>query len=174
MGAKQYADSLSGNAIAELTGSELPHEVVVIGGHIDSWDVGDGASDDGAGCLMAMEAAAMLKELGLIPKRTIRVVLFTNEENGLRGATEYWKKYASLDRHIAGIESDAGAGAPEGLGVAGAGQGLLPVLQGAQTPVRASGPAVDRRAAVVSGGHLPHARRRRPRNRDAPRRQPLL
>lgn len=90
MGAKTLPDADSANAIAELVGREKPDEIVVVGGHIDSWDVGDGASDDGAGCAMALDAARMLKELGLVPKRTVRVVLFTNEENGLRGGKGYF------------------------------------------------------------------------------------
>lgn len=116
MGARMLPDAASGNAIAELVGREQPDEVVVIGGHIDSWDVGDGASDDGAGCLIAMEAARMLKELDLVPRRTIRVVLFTNEENGLRGAKGYFEAHGD-EHHVAAIESDAGMGAPYGFGV---------------------------------------------------------
>lgn len=116
LGAKQLPDAESGNAIAELVGRELPDEVVVIGGHIDSWDVGDGSSDDGAGCLMAMEAALMLHELGLVPRRTIRVVLFTNEENGLRGGKAYFEAHGQ-ERHVAAIEADVGSGAPWGFGV---------------------------------------------------------
>jgi carboxypeptidase Q len=91
---------------------------VVIGGHIDSWDVGDGSHDDGAGCLMAWEAAVMLEELGLVPRRTIRVVLFTNEENGLRGGKAYFEAHGK-EKHVAAIESDSGGGAPRGLGIAG-------------------------------------------------------
>lgn len=118
LGAKTLPDSESANAIAELRGRELPDEIVVIGGHIDSWDVGDGSTDDGAGCIMAIEAAAMLKELGLVPRRTIRVVLFTNEENGLRGGLAYHAAHGQ-ERHAAAIESDSGAGAPRGFGVGG-------------------------------------------------------
>jgi hypothetical protein len=116
LGAKQLKDAKSGNAIAEIVGRELPNEIVVIGGHIDSWDVGDGSTDDGSGCMMAWEAALMLKELGLIPRRTIRVVLFTNEENGLRGALAYHDAHKQ-ERHVAGIESDSGSGAPWGFGI---------------------------------------------------------
>jgi carboxypeptidase Q len=116
LGAKQLPDAESGNVIAELVGRELPDEIVVIGGHIDSWDVGDGSSDDGAGCLMAMEAALMLHELGLVPRRTIRVVLFTNEENGLRGGKAYFEAHGK-ERHVAAIEADVGSGAPWGFGV---------------------------------------------------------
>ncbi len=118
LGAKLLPDAVSGNAIAELRGRELPDEVVVIGGHIDSWDTGDGSTDDGSGCLMAMDAALMLKELGLVPRRTIRVVLFTNEENGLRGAKAYHAAHGK-ERHVAAIEADSGSGAPLGFGVGG-------------------------------------------------------
>lgn len=116
LGAKHLPDAVSGNAIAELRGRELPDEIVVIGGHIDSWDVGDGSTDDGSGCIMAMEAARMLKALDLVPRRTIRVVLWTNEENGLRGGRAYFDAHAS-ELHAAGIESDSGAGAPWGFGI---------------------------------------------------------
>lgn len=116
LGAKQLPDAESGNAIAELTGRELPDEIVVIGGHIDSWDVGDGSSDDGSGCLMAMEAALMLEELNLIPRRTIRVVLFTNEENGLRGGKAYFEAHGH-EKHVAALEADVGSGAPWGFAV---------------------------------------------------------
>ena len=118
LGAKLLPDAVSGNAIAELRGRELPDEVVVIGGHIDSWDTGDGSTDDGSGCMMAMDAAAMLKELGLVPRRTIRVVLFTNEENGLRGAYAYHAAHGK-EKHVAAIEADSGNGAPLGFGVGG-------------------------------------------------------
>lgn len=116
LGAKLLPDAESGNAIAEIPGREKPEEIVVIGGHIDSWDVGDGSTDDGAGCLMAMEAAKMLLELGLIPRRTIRVVLFTNEENGLAGGKAYFEAHKH-ELHVAGIEADSGSGAPWGFGI---------------------------------------------------------
>lgn len=116
LGAKLLRDAKSGNAIAEIPGREKPEEIVVIGGHIDSWDVGDGSTDDGSGCLMAMEAATMLLELGLIPRRTIRVVLFTNEENGLRGAKAYYEAHQH-ELHVAGIEADSGSAAPWGFGI---------------------------------------------------------
>jgi len=114
MGAKTLPDAESANAIAELPGRELPNEVVLVGGHIDSWDVGDGANDDGSGCAMAIDAAVLLKELGLQPKRTVRVVLFTNEENGLRGGKGYFEAHGK-ETHAAAIESDFGAGAPRGF-----------------------------------------------------------
>ena len=116
LGAKLLPDAESGNAVAEIRGREKPDEIVVIGGHIDSWDVGDGSTDDGSGCLMAMEAAAMLVELGLVPRRTIRVVLWTNEENGLRGGKAYYEAHQG-ETHVAGIEADSGSAAPWGFGI---------------------------------------------------------
>lgn len=116
MGAKLLPDAVSGNAIGEIVGREKPEEIVVIGGHIDSWDVGDGSSDDGAGCMMAMEAVAILQDLGLQPRRTIRVVLFTNEENGLRGAKAYFEAHKD-EVHVGAIEADSGSGPPRGLGI---------------------------------------------------------
>ena len=87
--AETKEDALSHNVIAEYQGTELPDEIIVLGGHIDSWDVGQGVMDDGGGCIAAWEAVRLLIENGIRPKRTIRVVLWTNEENGLRGANEY-------------------------------------------------------------------------------------
>jgi carboxypeptidase Q len=104
--------------IAELVGREKPDEVVVLGGHIDSWDVGQGAMDDAGGCVAAWEAVRLLKNLGLRPRRTIRVVLWTNEENGLRGATAYAARH-NPDQHVLAIESDAGVFRPLGFGFSG-------------------------------------------------------
>jgi carboxypeptidase Q len=119
MEAKFLPDAESANVIAELKGSERPDEIVVIGGHFDSWDVGQGAHDDGGSCIAAWEAIRLLKELGLRPKRTIRVVLFTNEENGLRGGTGYLDAHrAELSKHIIAIEADSGIYKPEGFGLA--------------------------------------------------------
>ena len=116
MGAKQLPDAPSANVVAELRGRERPDEIVVIGGHLDSWDVGQGAHDDGAGCVIAMEALSMLRKLGLRPRRTIRVVLYTNEENGVRGARGYAAAHKDeLTRHVAAIESDSGGFAPWGF-----------------------------------------------------------
>ncbi len=106
----------SANAIGELRGRERPQEVVVIGGHIDSWDAGTGAMDDAGGCVIAMEAINVLRKLNLIPRRTIRVVLFTNEENGLNGGKQYAEDHAAeLVNHVAAIESDSGIFAPRGF-----------------------------------------------------------
>jgi len=119
MEAKFLPDAESANVVAELKGSERPDEIVVVSGHYDSWDVGQGAHDDGGGCIVAWEAARLLKELGLRPRRTIRVVLYTNEENGLRGGNAYRDAHRTeLSKHIFAIESDSGVFRPEGLGLA--------------------------------------------------------
>lgn len=118
MEAKTLPDAESGNVVGELRGSEKPEEVVVISGHIDSWDVGQGAHDDGGGIVMAMEAINVLRKANLIPRRTIRVVLWTNEENGLSGGKAYAKDHADeLADHVAAIETDSGAFEPRGYGV---------------------------------------------------------
>lgn len=112
-------DAESANVIGELTGRELPQEIVVIGGHIDSWDVGQGAHDDGAGCVTMMQAIKVLKDLGLQPRRTIRVVLFTNEENGVRGAKAYAADHAAeMANTVLAVESDGGGFSPRGFSVA--------------------------------------------------------
>src|SRR5688572_20363766 len=119
MEAKFLPDAESANVIAELRGSEKPDEIVLISGHYDSWDVGQGAHDDAGGCIIAWEAVRLLKELGLRPRRTIRVVLYTNEENGLRGGNAYRDTHrGELAKHIFAIESDSGTYRPEGLGLA--------------------------------------------------------
>ena len=120
MDAHYIPDGWSRNVVAELRGSEFPDEVIVMGGHIDSWDVGQGAMDDGGGCLAAWEALRIIKKLGLQPKRTIRVVLWTNEENGIRGGNAYRDAHRDeLDDHILAIESDGGVFSPEGFGFTG-------------------------------------------------------
>jgi carboxypeptidase Q len=120
MSARSMPDSQSRNVVAELRGTSAPDEVVVMGGHIDSWDVGRGAMDDAGGVVAAWEAIRILKELGLRPRRTIRVVGWTNEENGLRGGNAYRDAHrAELDRHVAAIESDAGVFKPLGFGFTG-------------------------------------------------------
>lgn len=119
MDAKFLPDAESANVIAEIKGSEKPDEVVLISGHFDSWDVGQGAHDDGGNCIAVWEAVRLLKDLGLKPRRTIRVVLYTNEENGLRGGNAYRDAHrAELAKHILAIESDSGVYRPEGFGLA--------------------------------------------------------
>jgi carboxypeptidase Q len=109
---------LSHNVIGELRGSEKPEEIVVMGGHLDSWDVGQGAHDDGGGCVISMEALRLIKELGLRPRRTLRVVLWTNEESGLAGATAYRDSLGdTVGKHVAAIESDGGVERIRGFGV---------------------------------------------------------
>ena len=120
MSAETLPDAPSRNVVAEIRGSELPDEVVVLGGHIDSWDVGQGAMDDGGGCVAAWEAVRLLKELGLRPRRTVRVVLWTNEENGLRGGRAYAEMHADdVANHVLAIESDGGVFKPTGFGFSG-------------------------------------------------------
>ena len=116
MEAHTEADADSFDVMGEIAGSEKPDEIVVMGGHIDSWDVGQGAHDDGGGVIAALEAVALIKQLGLHPKRTIRVVFWTNEENGGQGGQGY-RKWAgdTVAKHIAAIEMDGGAEAPVGF-----------------------------------------------------------
>lgn len=113
-------DAKSYNVVGEIRGSEKPDEIIVVGGHLDSWDLAEGAHDDGAGCVQSMEVLRILKTLGIKPKRTIRAVLFANEENGLRGGI----RYADLakqnnEKHIAAVESDNGGFTPRGFGIVG-------------------------------------------------------
>ena len=120
MSAQTLPDSKSRNVVAELKGREKPDEIIVMGGHIDSWDVGSGAMDDGGGVVIAWEAIRLMKELGLRPRRTIRVVGWTNEENGLRGGLGYRDAHAAeLDKHVVAIESDGGVFRPAGFGFTG-------------------------------------------------------
>src|SRR5207249_5188132 len=109
MGARTLAPARSHNVVAEIRGSVRPDEVIVMGGHIDSWDVGQGAMDDGGGAVAAWEAVRLIHHLGLKPRRTVRVVLWTNEENGGRGALTYRDTHgAELGRHVLAMESDNG------------------------------------------------------------------
>ncbi|MEP1779706.1 M20/M25/M40 family metallo-hydrolase [Reichenbachiella sp.] len=111
-------DVLSYNVIGELTGSELPNEYIVVSGHLDSWDVGDGSHDDGAGCVQAIEAVRIFKATGIRPKRTLRAVMFMNEENGLRGGKEYARVAKEKgEKHVAALESDSGGFTPRGFGI---------------------------------------------------------
>ena len=113
---KTYPDVWSHNVIGEITGSEFPNEIIVVGGHLDSWDLGDGAHDDGAGVVQSMEVLRLFKATGYKPNRTIRVVLFMNEENGLRGGNAYADNaLLTGERHIFALESDAGGFTPRGF-----------------------------------------------------------
>lgn len=118
MSCQTLEDAPSHNVIGELTGSEFPDEIITIGGHLDSWDVGQGAHDDGSGCMQSIQVLHLFQKLGIQPKRTIRAVMFMNEENGTRGGL----KYAELaeqnnENHLIALESDAGAFSPRGFGV---------------------------------------------------------
>jgi carboxypeptidase Q len=120
MSAQTLPDAQSRNVVAEIRGREKPDEVIVLGGHIDSWDVGTGAMDDAGGSFAAWEAVKLMKRLGLQPRRTVRVVMWTNEENGTRGGNGYRDQHrAELDNHIFALESDGGVFKPEGFGFSG-------------------------------------------------------
>ncbi|MBM3989107.1 MAG: M20/M25/M40 family metallo-hydrolase [Planctomycetes bacterium] len=109
-------DVLSHNVVGEIPGTGVEREIVVVGGHLDAWDVGHGAHDDGAGCAHSLEAARLILARGHRPRRTIRVVLFMNEENGARGAEAYYKGHIDeLERHVLALESDAGGFTPRGF-----------------------------------------------------------
>ncbi len=140
LAAETRADAPSANAMGEVRGRERPDEIVVIGCHLDSWDVGQGAQDDGAGCVMVMEAARLIQALPVPPRRTIRVVLFTNEENGLAGATAYAAAHNN-ERHVAGMEADTGAGP------------ILGFRAGSALP---EGPARDAASAKWAAALAPH------------------
>ena len=120
MDAKFLPDADSFNVVGELRGRERPGEVVVVGGHIDSWDVGTGSTDDGGGCIVTWEALRIMKKLNLRPRRTVRVVLWTNEENGTRGANAYRDRYKDqLANHVLMLESDSGVLRPSSFGFTG-------------------------------------------------------
>src|SRR5437588_1211937 len=109
-------DAVSYNVVADLNGSEHPEQIVIVSGHLDSWDLGTGAIDDGAGVAVAMETAHLIQQLNLKPKRTIRMIAWMNEENGTRGSKQYEKDHASeFPNHFAINETDGGAGHPIGL-----------------------------------------------------------
>lgn len=113
LGAKHHGEVPSSNVVGELRGRTWPDEVVILGCHIDSWDVGQGAQDDGAGCVMVMEALRLMAELPSPPRRTVRAVLYTNEENGLAGGRAYAEAHAG-ETIVAALEADTGAGEPLG------------------------------------------------------------
>ena len=120
MEARTLPDVESANLVGEIRGRELPNEVVVVGGHIDSWDVGSGAMDDAGGCVVMWEALRLMRKLNLRPRRTVRLVLWTNEENGLRGGVAYRDRHVDeLRDHVLMIESDSGVFRPVGFGFTG-------------------------------------------------------
>lgn len=120
MGARMLPDADSYNVVGEIRGRERPDEVIVLGGHFDSWDIGTGSTDDGGGCIVTWEALRLMKKLNLRPRRTVRVVLWTNEENGLRGGTTYRDRYREqLGNHVLMLESDSGVFRPTGFGFSG-------------------------------------------------------
>ena len=140
MEAHMLPDADSANVIGEIRGRERPDEIVVIGGHLDSWDVGSGAQDDGSGCITALEAAHIIHALGLTPRRTLRVVFWTNEENGGAGGDAYHAWAAGTVRnHVAAIEMDGGAEKPVGFGVSASGD-----LEGMLDRLREIGALLDR------------------------------
>ena len=151
MGARTLPPAQSRNVIAEIRGSERPDEVIVMGGHIDSWDVGEGAMDDAGGCVAAWEALRLIKQLGIRPRRTIRVVLWTAEEIGLSGALAYRDAHrAEVDKHIIAMESDNGVFRPYGILFAGPPEGMAPMREIARLlrrigadSVAAGGPQAD-------------------------------
>lgn len=125
MTCKWLPDILSYNVVGEIRGSEFPDEIIDIGGHLDAWDLGEGAHDDGAGCMQSIEVLWLFKQLAIKPKRTLRAVMFMNEENGMKGGL----KYAELakqngEKHIAAMESDEGGFLPLGFGMKAAGDTL--------------------------------------------------
>jgi carboxypeptidase Q len=115
--AQMLNDTTGHNVIGEITGSEFPGEIITVGGHLDSWEPGEGAHDDGAGCVQSIEVLRVLKAIGYKPRRTIRAVLFANEENGLRGGTKYAEEAKTKnEKHLFALESDAGGFTPRGFG----------------------------------------------------------
>lgn len=111
-------DAPSFNVVGEIRGSEFPNEIITVGGHLDSWDLAEGAQDDGAGCVQSIEVLRAFKAVGIKPKRTIRAVMFMNEENGGRGAEKYLElAKAKNEKHIFALESDAGGFTPRGFGL---------------------------------------------------------
>jgi carboxypeptidase Q len=153
------------NVVAEIRGSEKPEEVVVIGGHLDSWDVGQGAQDDGAGVVEVIEALRLIRGLGTPPRRTIRAVLFANEEHGLDGGKAYAEAHKG-EQQMAAVESDLGSGKPERWGIAGTPAQLAWFLTAAQPvglPVEVGGGGADisplAEQGILVAGLYPNAER---------------
>ena len=140
--------------IADLKGSEHPEQIVIVSGHLDSWDLGTGAIDDAAGVAVAMQVAQLCKQLGLRPKRTIRVIAWMNEENGLVGGRTYAANHkAEIANHVAAIESDLGAGHPVGFSGHASPEALALVAPLSEI-LQASGAGVTRRSADPEGADI--------------------
>ena len=162
MDAHMLPDADSANLVAELPGSEWPEEIVVLGGHIDSWDVGTGAMDDAGGSVAAWQAVSLLKRLGLRPRRTVRVVWWTNEENGSRGASGYLSRHRDqLEKYQLALESDSGVFRPTGFGFTGADSargiveeiaGLLELIGADSIGTRGGGADIG---PIVQAGKIP-------------------
>jgi carboxypeptidase Q len=160
MEARWLPDADSANVIGEIRGRELPNEIVVIGGHFDSWDVGTGSTDDGGGCIVTWEALRIMKKLNLRPRRTVRVVLWTNEENGGRGGLAYRDQHvAELPNHVMMMESDSGVFRPTGFGFTGTDAGrarvrdIATLLEGLHADtIGASGGGADIGPSVQQAG----------------------
>ncbi len=159
MEARFLPDADSFNVVGEIRGREKPDEVVVIGGHLDSWDVGTGSTDDGGGCVVTWEALRLMKQLNLRPRRTVRVVLWVNEENGGRGGLAYRDRHAQeLSNHVMMMESDSGVFRPTGFGFTGsdAGRGtvkeIATLLRGIQADtISPAGDGADIGPSVEAG-----------------------
>lgn len=137
LGCKREGEAMSANVIGEVVGREKPRELVVLGAHLDSWDLGAGALDDGAGCALVLEAARLIQKLGAPPRRTIRVILFMNEEFGLSGARAYAEAHkGEMAQHVAAMEADAGAGRPLGF-IAAGGQASVDFIRDLAKPLEA-------------------------------------
>ena len=150
MEARLEGDADSANVISEIRGSEKPDEVVVMGGHFDSWDVGQGAHDDGCACMAAWRALTILKELGLRPRRTLRVVLWTSEENSGNGGKAYRDALgADVSGHVAAIEMDGGCERPVGFGFGLTRPGITPPTWGAARPSEPENPEARKALATL-------------------------
>ncbi len=168
---KSFEPAPSFNVVGEWVGREKPEEIVVLGGHLDSWDVGQGAHDDGGPCCQTIEAVRILKTLGLRPRRTLRVVLFMNEENGLGGAKAYYNDHKDeMDKHVFAVESDSGAFTPRGF-TSNAGPEAMAILRdiamlfegtGGERVLEGGGGAdvsPMKQSGVVVGSYLPDSQR---------------
>jgi carboxypeptidase Q len=161
MSAAQLPDAPSSNVVAEIAGREKPMEIVIVSGHIDSWDVGQGAMDDGGGAIAAWEAVRLMRELGLRPRRTVRVVLWTNEENGTAGARGYEQLHqGEMARHVLAIESDRGTFKPQGFSFVGGDAAREMVRKFAQPLARLGAASIlnqgsEADVGVLEGDHVP-------------------